>query len=134
METKKQNKRTISKFFEQVLLSSSTTSSKRFVTLMMVFHLFVASFFILFILGYMAFYVPKGRVDPLVTGLLKQVLEYDFYVILSGLGFITVENVAAVMVEKAKAKSNRFTSFSLPTDYYKPEEISDETGEPLRDT
>lgn len=52
----------------------------------------------------MIFYTTKGKVDRDLLAMLKDVLEYDFYIILSGLGFITVENMGQVLVEKAKAK------------------------------
>jgi hypothetical protein len=45
-------------------------------------------------------YLPKGRVEPVLLDALGKVLEYDFYIILSGLGFITSEGVVKMFVSK----------------------------------
>jgi hypothetical protein len=92
------------KFLNSVLSSKDTTSSKRLVTLIISLHFIVASFVILFIAFYVIFYTTKGKVDTDLLGMLKDVLEYDFYIILSGLGFITADNLAQVVLEKTKAR------------------------------
>ncbi len=94
----------MSKFWKSVLSSKDTASSKRLVTLLTAMHFFLASFTILFIAFYVIFYTTKGKVDTDLLGMLKDVLEYDFYIILSGLGFITADNIGQVMVERTKAK------------------------------
>jgi len=94
----------MNKFWKSVVSSDGTSSSKRLVTLIISLHFIVASFAILFIAFYVIFYLPKGKVEPELLGLLKEVLEYDFYIILSGLGFITTENMGQVMLERAKAR------------------------------
>jgi hypothetical protein len=93
-----------SNFWRGVLSSSDTTSSKRLVTLIISLHFIIASFAVLFIAFYVIFYLPKGKVEPELLGMLKQVLEYDFYIILSGLGFITADNMAQIALERSKAK------------------------------
>lgn len=102
----------IKNFFKGVLLSSDPTSSKRLVTLLVTVHFLLASFIVLFLATYMVFYLPKGKLDPLVLDLLKEILEYDFYIIVSGLGFIAAENVATMFVERAKAKAQGIFSSS----------------------
>jgi O-antigen/teichoic acid export membrane protein len=94
----------MSNFWRQIISSTDTASSKRLVTLIIALHFIVACFAVLFICFYVIFYLPKGRVEPELVGMLKQVLEYDFYIILSGLGFITIDNMGQIMLEKAKAK------------------------------
>lgn len=92
------------KFWSQIISSKDTASSKRLVTLIISLHFIVASFVILFIAFYVIFYTTRGKVDPDLLGMLKDVLEYDFYIILSGLGFITADNLGQMMLERAKAK------------------------------
>lgn len=75
----------------------------------------MASFAILFIAFYVIFYLPKGKVDKDLLDLLKEVLQYDFYIILSGLGFITADNMGQIMLEKAKAKAEANIAVGAPT-------------------
>ena len=110
MKDKQPRMKNTKKFFSDILLSTNPASSKRFVTLIAMAHFFLASFVILFIVIYLIFYLPKGRVDPDLLSLLKEILEYDFYIILSGLGFVTVEGVTNIIVERAKAKAQALTS------------------------
>lgn len=99
------------KFWTKILSSTDSTSSKRLVTLIISLHFIVASFVILFIAFYVIFYTTKGKVDAALLGMLKDVLEYDFYIILSGLGFITAESLGKTLVERAKAKFGHYTSW-----------------------
>lgn len=92
----------MSKFWRSILSPSSHLSSKRLVTLIISLHFILASFSILFVAFYVIFYLPKGKVDKDLLQLLKEVLEYDFYIILSGLGFVTADNFGQIMLEKAK--------------------------------
>lgn len=71
----------------------------------------MASFATLFFAFFVLVYLPKGRVEPDLFNLLKDILEYDFYIILSGLGFITADNFGKMMVERVKAKFRRFGGF-----------------------
>lgn len=103
----------MTKFWKSVISSKDTASSKRLVTLIISLHFIVASFVILFIAFYVIFYTTKGKVDNDLLGMLRDVLEYDFYIILSGLGFITADNMGQMMLERAKAKADTLR-YSLP--------------------
>jgi len=72
------------------------------VTLIISLHFILASFSILFIAFYVIFYTTKGKVDKDLLEMLKDVLEYDFYIILSGLGFVTVDNIGQIIIERIK--------------------------------
>lgn len=96
------------KYLKSLLSAKTTDSSRRFVTLLISLHFIVASFAILFIAFYVIFYLPKGKVEPELLSLLKQVLEYDFYIILSGLGFITMDIFGNILIEKIKATAQQF--------------------------
>ena len=81
-------------------------------------HFIVASFVILFFSFYLIVSVPKGTVNIDLINLLKNVLEYDFYIILSGLGFITADNLGQMLLERAKALGANIvssTTTSQPT-------------------
>ena len=89
-------------FWRSILSPESTTSSKRLVTLIISLHFIVASFVVLFIAFYVIFYTTKGKVDKDLLGMLKDVLEYDFYIIVAGLGFITGADMVTIVVSKNK--------------------------------
>jgi O-antigen/teichoic acid export membrane protein len=110
----------IKRFVVSAVTSKDPTSSKRLVTLIVTLHFVMSSFLILFISSYVIFYLPKGRIDPVLLDLLKEVLEYDFYIIFSGLGFIAAENIGEVVIARAKAKAG-----ITETPYIKEEEIKD---------
>lgn len=93
----------MNKFIKELLSSESAASAKRFITLIISFHFIISSFTILFISFYVIFYLPKGRLEPDLIIVLKQVLEYDMYIILAGLGFISAENIGQVMIARAKS-------------------------------
>ena len=42
-------------------------------------------------------------------------LEYDFYIILSGLGFITADNLGQMLIEKAKVVASSIVSSTTTT-------------------
>jgi len=90
----------MNKFWKDILDSRKTSSSKRLVTLIISLHFVLASFVILFLVLYVIMYLPKGKVEPELLNALKQVLEYDFYIILSGLGFVTSEGIVSMIVNK----------------------------------
>lgn len=94
----------ISKFWSKILSSTDPTSSKRLVTLVVAVFFLIAQLLTIFICFYVIFYTTKGRVDKDLLGMLRDILEYDFYIILSGLGFITAEGAMQVMVEKFRSK------------------------------
>lgn len=104
----------INSFWKSVLSSQESTSSKRLVTLIIAAHFIIASFVILFIAFYVIFYLPKGRVDPQLLDLLKEVLQYDFYIIVSGFGFIGADNLGQVLIERAKIQAGQVTKMLKP--------------------
>lgn len=92
------------KFFLEVLDGNNSTSAKRLVTLIMTLHFIIASFAILFVVIYLIFYLPKGRVDKDLLDVLKDILAHDMYVILAGFGFIGAENFGKMLIEREAAK------------------------------
>ena len=89
-------------YFSKIVDGGDTASSKRLVTLLIALHFIVSSFATLIVAIYVIFHVPKGQVDEKLLNLLREILQYDFYIILSGLGFITMEGFTQVMIERAK--------------------------------
>jgi hypothetical protein len=87
-------------FWKSILNANDTNSSKRLITLIISLHFILASFVILFLVCYVIMYLPKGKVEKDLLVTLGHVLEYDFYIILSGLGFITSEGVVKMFVTK----------------------------------
>lgn len=94
-------------FLKSVLSSNSSESAKRLVTLIMSMHFILTSFVATFFVFYLIIYTPKGAVNKDLLALLTSVLKQDFYVILSGLGFITAENMANILLENTKAKLDK---------------------------
>lgn len=94
----------VARFFNKLISSKDPASSKRFVTLVIALHFIIACFCVLFFSFKVVYSLPRGRVEPELIGLLKDVLEYDFYIILAGLGFITVDNAGSMLLERAKAR------------------------------
>jgi ABC-type transport system involved in multi-copper enzyme maturation permease subunit len=82
-------------------------------------HFILASFVILFFATYVILYLPKGKVEPELLNALKEVLEYDFYIILSGLGFVTSEGIVSIIVSKFTKNNNQ----QLPIDPYDPNQV-----------
>ena len=87
-------------FLSRVLDSKETASSKRLITLIIALHFVVASFAILFLVCYISLVLPKGIVDLTLLASLEKILQYDFYIILSGLGIITSEGLVSMIVNK----------------------------------
>jgi hypothetical protein len=87
-------------FIKRILDSKDTASSKRFITLVIASHFIVASFAILFLVCYVVVALPKGKVDPQLMKALETILEYDFYIILAGLGIITSEGLVSIIVNR----------------------------------
>lgn len=102
-------------FWKSILSSDSLASSKRLITLIMAAHFIVTSFLVSFFVFYLIIYTPKGSVNEDLVNLLDKILESDFYVILSGLGFITVENFGSMMLEKARSKADANVKVGSPT-------------------
>ena len=115
--------RKMSNFWKSILSSKDPSSSKRLVTLIISFHFIVSSFAILFVAFYVIFKMPKGQVNTDLLSLLEKILEYDFYIILSGLGFIAADNLGQIMLERAKQKYIQ----PVPPDEEEPIEIEETT-------
>jgi hypothetical protein len=94
-------------FIKRILDSNDTASSKRFITLVIASHFIVASFAILFLVCYVVVALPKGKVDPQLMKALETILEYDFYIILAGLGIITSEGLVSMIVNKGTGTTNQ---------------------------
>ena len=93
-------------FWNSILNADDTNSSKRLITLVVALHFILASFVVLFLVCYVIMYLPKGKVEKDLLVTLGNILEYDFYIILSGLGFITSEGVVKMIVSKNTPKQN----------------------------
>lgn len=87
-------------YIKDVMSPSDTSSSRKFVTLLIAAHFIFASFVILFFAFYVIIWAPKGKTDVELLGTLKLVLQYDFYIILSGLGFITSSDLVRVIISR----------------------------------
>jgi hypothetical protein len=87
-------------FLKKVIDSRDTASSKRLITLIIALHFVIASFAILFLVCYIALTVPKGVVDNVLLSSLEKILQYDFYIILAGLGFITSEGLVQILINR----------------------------------
>lgn len=98
------------KFIKDIISSTDTASSKRLVTLIIAFHFIIASFVTLFFVFYLIVYIPRGTVNKDLLSMLGKILEYDFFIILAGLGFITAEAMGNIAVEKAKAAASSLPS------------------------
>jgi hypothetical protein len=87
-------------FLSRVLDSKETASSKRLITLIIALHFVVASFAILFLVCYICLKIPTGTVNLTLISSLEKILQYDFYIILSGLGIITSEGLLSMLLNK----------------------------------
>lgn len=120
----------VKRFWHNVISSQDPTSSKRVITLILAAIFILAQIAIIFIAFYVIFYTTKGKVDKDLLDTLRAVLEYDFYIILSGLGFITADGLGQMLLEKYKAKSkssNYMGGYDLPP--YTPIEEQDDKQE-----
>ncbi len=105
------------KFWRKILDAKDSTSSKRLVTLIVALHFILASFVILFLVCYVVMYLPKGKVEKNLLDSLGKVLEYDFYIILSGLGFITSEGIVQMIVSKNTPPQQNYGSYGSYNSY-----------------
>lgn len=99
-------------FWKSILNANDTNSSKRLITLIVALHFILASFVILFLVCYVIMYLPKGKVEKDLLVALGNVLEYDFYIILSGLGFITSEGLVKMIVSKNTPPQQNYGSYN----------------------
>jgi hypothetical protein len=93
-------------FLKRVVDSKDTASSKRFITLIIASHFVIASFVILYLVYYVVVYLPEGKVDKALLSSLERILQYDFYIILSGLGLITSEGLVTIISGGIKPRVN----------------------------
>lgn len=103
------------KFWNSVVDGNETTSSKRLITLIVSGHFILSSFAVLFAALYVIFNIPKGQVDKDLLNVLVEILKYDFYIIVSGLGFITIVDSGKVLIEYVKAKFSNVPDFNSTT-------------------
>lgn len=105
-------------YFSKVVDGNETASAKRVVTLLIALHFIVSSFATLIVTFYVIFYIPKGQVDEKLLSMLREILRWDFWIIIAGLGFITTEGFTTMMIEKAKQPDFPYctttTSTTLP--------------------
>lgn len=87
-------------FLQRIIDSRETASSRRFITLVISAHFVIASFAVLFLVCYMTVVLPKGRVDNNLLLVLEKILEYDFYIIISGFGIITSEGLVSIIMKR----------------------------------
>lgn len=107
-------KKQIAKFWSKVLSSSDPTSSKRLITLVLAGIFILAQVAVVFICFYVIFYTTKGAVDKDLLNMLGTVLDYDFYIILSGLGFITADNTIQLLMQRAQTKAALVNALANP--------------------
>lgn len=100
-------------FFRDILDPHSTSSSRRFATLISLGLFTLTSLLVTFFVFYLILFTPKGVVNIELLNVLGDILEYHFYIILSGVGLITVDGLGKMMVERVKAKvqGNILTGF-----------------------
>lgn len=109
-------------FLQRIIDSKETASSRRFITLVISAHFVIASFAVLFLVCYMTVVLPKGRVDNNLLLVLEKILEYDFYIILSGFGIITSEGLISIIMKKPYTEP---PAPQQPFDQYVPPPPSD---------
>jgi hypothetical protein len=101
-------------FWHRILDKNDSASSKRLVTLVVALHFILSSFTILFLVCYIALAMPKGKIDAVLLSAFGKILEYDFYIIVSGLAFVTSEGLVQMIVSKYQQN----TGFgNYPTQY-----------------
>ena len=91
-------------YLKKLVDADDIASVKRFVTLIISFHFIVTSFLVSFFVFYLILYIPRGTVNHELIDVLLKIFEYDFYIMISGLGFIAAENLGQILLEKAKLK------------------------------
>jgi hypothetical protein len=95
-------------FWSRILDKNDPTSSKRLVTLVVALHFILSSFTILFLVCYIALVLPKGKIDAVLIGSFEKILEYDFYIIVSGLAFVTSEGLVQMIVSKNQQNTQQY--------------------------
>jgi hypothetical protein len=98
-------------FWLSILDGNDSTSSKRLVTLIVALHFILSSFTILFLVCYIALVMPRGKIDSVLISSFEKILEYDFFIILSGLAFVTSESVVQMIIGKNKQKTQEYSGY-----------------------
>ena len=99
------------KFLNGVIDPNTNSSSKRFITLLMLLHFIITAFLVTFFVFYLIIFTPKGTVNETLVGLLKDIIDVDKYVILGGIGLITAEAMAKILVQKNTKINDRFIDY-----------------------
>jgi len=97
---KEKNKINWKEYFNSLLSPTDNASSRKFITLIISAHFIMASFVVLFFAFYVIIWAPRGKTDVDLLKTLQIVLQYDFYIMLSGLGFITASDLVRVIISK----------------------------------
>lgn len=92
----------LKQFFYDLINTDNDKSSKRFIILVAMLHFIIGSFLILGLFTFVAIRPTKGDLEflKIMNEVLKAILEYDFFIIIGGLGFVTVENLGKILVRK----------------------------------
>jgi hypothetical protein len=91
---------TIKKYFKELATGNEVSSLRKFVTLIVTGIFLITQVLIVFFCFYLILTETKGQVDKDLLDTLKVILQYDFYIILVGLGFITGSDLVRVMISK----------------------------------
>lgn len=92
-------------YFQRLISTNNTADAKIFVTLIMALHFIITAFMVTFFLFGLAIFAAKGSVNKDLIDLLDKILQNDMIIIMSGLGFVTVDIIGQVWLERAKAKA-----------------------------
>ncbi len=93
-------------FFHRLASNQYKEDAKVVVMLVMAAHFIITSFLVSFFAFYLVLYTPKGMVNKELIDLLKGILEQDFWIIISGFGFISTVDFGQAMIQRAVAKAS----------------------------
>lgn len=120
-------------------------SSKRITLLLSLFYFFVFSFINSFVTKAVIYNSGSGDIEKLklLLAFERDIMQYNFWIIISSLGLITAVDLGYAVVEKAKQSTEQQTQFDnqriekdtiIPTNLEQPITISnDNTGEQHKD-
>lgn len=92
-------------YFRRLINENDPASLKRWVLLILSIHFMITSFLVSFFVFYLILFTPKGSVNKDLLDLLRAIFEYDFYIMVVGLGLVTTETLGHILIEKAKIKA-----------------------------
>lgn len=98
-ETKKSTRIT---FWGKLLDEKDSLSTKRFVTLIVTLLFIVTDVIILYLCWYVIVFSSKGKVEPALLSVLTEIIHWEAWIILGGIGLIGVSNMGQALVERAK--------------------------------